>query len=328
MRILVYGAGNIGSLYAGLLRHAGHEVSILARGERLATIREVGIELEDSATGERTTARPRVVERLEPDDAYDFILVAMGREHVLEVLPVLAQNRTRSVLFLGNNAAGPKALVDALGTKRVLLGFPGAAGVPSDHAICYLILAKGDQPTTIGELDGSFSPRLRKIASALESARFPVAMCDQIDAWLRTHAAEILPTAYALYMAADDAQRLARTRDALVLMIRAIREGYRVLRAAGVAIVPRKHRIFEWLPEPILVAIAKRMVSDESATIKLGHGVAARQEMALLAADFAALAAKTSVETPALKRLAEYGDPAVEPITDGSHELRLRWRTA
>ncbi|NOQ84098.1 MAG: hypothetical protein GQ551_08820 [Myxococcales bacterium] len=34
MRILVYGAGNIGSLYAGLLSHAGHDVSILARGER------------------------------------------------------------------------------------------------------------------------------------------------------------------------------------------------------------------------------------------------------------------------------------------------------
>ena len=326
MRILVYGAGNIGSLYGGLLSHAGHEVSILTRGERLATIREVGIELEDFATGERTTARPSVVEQLAPDDAYELILVAMGWEHVLEVLPALAQNGSQSVLFLGNNAAGPKALVDALGTNRVLLGFPGAAGVPSDHAIRYLILARGDQPTTIGELDGSFSPRLRKIASALESARFPVEMCDQMDAWLKTHAAEILPTAYALYMAAEDAQRLARTRDALVLMIRAIREGHRVLRAAGVPIVPRKHRIFEWLPEPILVAIAKRMVSDESASIKIGHGVAARKEMELLAADFAALAAKTSVETPALERLARYGDPAVEPIADGSRKLRLRWR--
>ncbi len=47
------------------------------------------------------------------------------------------------------------------------------------------------------------------------------------------------------------------------------------------------HRIFEWLSEPILVAIAGRMVSDESATIRVGHGVAARQEMKLLAASFA-----------------------------------------
>lgn len=220
MRILVYDAGNIGSLYAALLSDAGHEVSILARGKRLATIAEVGIELEDFATGKRTTARPKVVERLELNDVYDLILVAIGREHVSEVLPVLAANRSPSVLFLGNNPAGPKALVDALGADRVLLGFPGAAGVPGDRGIRYLILKKADQPTTIGELDGSSSPRLRAIASALESAGFPVAICDQMDAWLKTHAAEILPTAYALYMAAGDAQRLARTRDALVLMIR------------------------------------------------------------------------------------------------------------
>ncbi len=107
-------------------------------------------------------------------------------------------------------------------------------------------------------------------------------------------------------------------------MIRAIREGYRVLRAAGVPIVPASHRIFEWLPEPILVAIAGRMVSDESATIKVGPGVAARQEMKLLAADFAAIAAKTSVKTPALERLATHLDPTVHPIADGSRELRLR----
>lgn len=325
MRILVYGAGNIGSLYAGLLSRAGYDVSIIARGERLLTIRDAGIALEDFASGERTTAHPRVVERLEPDDNYTLILVAMGREQALGVLPALARNSSESVLFFGNNVAGPKALVDALGAGRVLLGFPGAAGVPFDHAIRYLILKKADQPTTIGELDGSSSPRLRSIASALESAGFPAAMSDRIDAWLKTHAAEILPTAYALYAADGDARRLARTRDALVLMIRAIRESYRVLRAAGVPIEPRSHRIFEWLPEPILVVIAKRMAFDESATIKIGHGLAARHEMKRLAADFAAIAAKTSVQTPALTRLARYADPSCEPMADGSRELRLRF---
>ena len=65
MRILVYGAGNIGGLYAGVLSRAGHEVSILARGTRLAAIRDAGIELEDFASGERTTTHPTVIEQLE-----------------------------------------------------------------------------------------------------------------------------------------------------------------------------------------------------------------------------------------------------------------------
>lgn len=321
----MYGAGNIGSLYAGLLSRVGHDVSILARGERLAAIAEAGIVLEDFTTGKRTTARARPITELKADDNYDWILVAVGREHVFDVLPVLAENHTESALFFGNSAAGPGALVEALGASRVLLGFPGAAGIPSDGAVRYLILKKADQPTTLGELDGSESPRLQLIASALKGAGFPVAVSRHIDAWLKTHVAEILPTAYALYMADADAERLARTRDALVLMARGIREGYRVLSAADIPIVPPHHKVFEWLPERVLVAIMKRMLSNESATIKIGHAMAARKEMALLAADFAAIAAATSVETPVLERLAKHLDPAVQPIADGSRELRLHW---
>ena len=43
MKILVYGAGNLGSLYAAKLKDAGHDVTILARGKRLHSIREHGI---------------------------------------------------------------------------------------------------------------------------------------------------------------------------------------------------------------------------------------------------------------------------------------------
>jgi len=48
MKILVHGAGNIGSLYAGLLKESGQDVSILAREKRLDDIREHGIQLDES----------------------------------------------------------------------------------------------------------------------------------------------------------------------------------------------------------------------------------------------------------------------------------------
>lgn len=326
MRILVYGAGNIGRVYAGLLSHAGHEVSILARGPRLLQLRKDGIKLEDFVTGRKTTAHPPVVDQLAPHDTYDLVLVALGRDHVEEVLPILAQNpNTPSVMFFGNNAAGPQALVDALGKKRVLLGFPGAAGIPIDGGIRYVITSAQEQPTTIGELDGNLTPRLSAIAEALRGAGFNVAVSRQMEAWLQTHAAEILPTAYALYMTAEDPQRLARTRDALVLMVRAIREGYRILRANRIPLVPRRHHIFRWIPEPILVALMKRIVSSEVTKIKVGHVSAARKEMALLSQDLNRLAQKTSIDTPALQRLARHLDPAVAPLPDGSEELPLKW---
>jgi len=43
LRILVLGAGVIGSVYAGKLLQAGHEVVLLARGPRLSDLRNNGL---------------------------------------------------------------------------------------------------------------------------------------------------------------------------------------------------------------------------------------------------------------------------------------------
>jgi threonine dehydrogenase-like Zn-dependent dehydrogenase len=108
MKILVYGAGVIGSLYAARLREAGQEVSILARGQRLADLREHGIVLEGAITGHRTTTHVGAVQQLAPEDTCDLVIVAVPKNHVSEVLPALAANRHMpNVLFMGNNAAGP-----------------------------------------------------------------------------------------------------------------------------------------------------------------------------------------------------------------------------
>lgn len=64
MKILVYGAGNLGSLYAALLHESGQDVSVLARGKRLDEVRELGIRLEDFGSGNQTTTHVKTVERL------------------------------------------------------------------------------------------------------------------------------------------------------------------------------------------------------------------------------------------------------------------------
>ena len=51
MKILVYGAGVIGTLYAARLRQGGHLVTLLARNQRLADIRRYGLALEDIVSG-------------------------------------------------------------------------------------------------------------------------------------------------------------------------------------------------------------------------------------------------------------------------------------
>ncbi len=307
MRILIYGAGNIGCLYAAKLAQSGEDVAILARGDRYDTLCDHGITLQHGVSGERTTTSVSVVNRLDPGDAYDLVLVVLPKPALAEVLPILAANgRTPSVMFFGNNASGPEPMISALGRERVLLGFPGAAAIPHDRTIRYVITSRREQPTTIGELDGGRSERIAAIASALEGAGFPASICANMDAWLKTHVAKILPTAGALFYAGGHAEQLATNREALRLMVRAIREGLEVLRANDIPITPSNHRVLQWLPESLIVFIMKRMFSGDTIAIKVGHVEHAHRELQLLAQEFRSLNAATRLPTPAMDRLFEH----------------------
>ncbi len=328
MNILIHGAGVLGSLYAARLQEAGQDVSILARGQRLADIHEHGIALEDVTTKHRTTTRINIVEQLAPEDAYDLVVVLVPKNHVSEVLPALAANRhTPNVLFMGNNAAGPDEIIEALGRERVLLGFPGAGGTREGYVVRY-IAASGRKRfrITIGELDGRTTPRLERIAETFEGAGVPVTISPKMDAWLKTHVAFILPIGGALYMAGCDNYRLARTRDAVVLMIRATHEGFRVLRTLGITITPSSLKIFEWIPEPILVALIQRRLNSEDVKAAFGHAKAAREEGKQLRNEFRALVHSASVPTPTMDQLRMYVDQMVPPVPEGSAEIPVDWR--
>ena len=303
MNILVIGAGPIGSLYAAKLQEAGNDVAILARGRRSLAMNEHGIILEDGASGRRSTTRVRVIEVLEPSDPYDLVMVIMAGHHIPAILPHLAANNlTPNILFMFNNVAGSAMMVDALGPERVLLGFPGAAGYQTENVLRYVIVSRREQPTTVGEMDGRITPRLKSIEAALEEAGFPAAVSSNMNAWLKTHAAEIVPTAGALYMEDCRLSRLAASGHALDLTIRAIRENYRILRAGGTPITPGNHSVFGWLPVSLLRRIIRKQLSNELAELKIGHARSATREMKLLADELRKLA-EGKCATPAMNEL-------------------------
>ncbi|TET49728.1 MAG: ketopantoate reductase family protein, partial [Anaerolineales bacterium] len=293
-RILVYGAGPLGTLFAARLQRGGNDVSLLARGQRLEQLREHGIVLEDLVTKERTTTLVNVVEELAPDDAYDLVLVIMRKNNALIILPVLAGNEnTPNVLFLMNNAAGPGELTEALGDERVLIGFPGSVGYREGHVV-HVLTGNEDEAASVpfGEVDGRIADRTRAVASIIDSAPgLQAEIRTDMDAWLKYHVALLFPSlAPALRMCGVDNYRMSRTRDGIVLAIRAIKEGFRALRALRLPITPPKLRLFASLPEPILVAVLRRYLGNElmeAALVK--HARAAHSEVVHLADEFLAL---------------------------------------
>ena len=128
MRVLVFGAGVIGSVYAGSLLRAGHDVVLLARGPRLVDLQTHGLILEDAESGQRSVVPVPSVGELAPDDRFDLVLVPVRAEQLRSTLPVLTSMTDDSdVLFFGNTANRRAELTAALGS-RVLFGFPAAGG--------------------------------------------------------------------------------------------------------------------------------------------------------------------------------------------------------
>jgi 2-dehydropantoate 2-reductase len=303
LKILVFGAGVLGSLYAGRLAAAGQDVALLARGARLNQLQRDGLVLLDDENGTEERPHVRVVSEIRPGEAYDLVIVAVRAEQLAAALPTLAVNRrVPCVLFFQNRASGPEALIDAVGVERVLLGFPGASGSFEAEMVRYRLIPQ--QETTLGELSGNITPRLREIAEILRAAGFAVALSPNMDAWLKTHAVFVTAIAGAIYEAGGTCAALISQPGGIARLVRAVRQGFRALRTRGVPIAPVKlDLLFCWLPLPIPVAYWRRYLAQPAAELIFArHARAAPAEMLELVKQLSELVQISVASAPDLSR--------------------------
>lgn len=203
MRICVVGAGAIGGLLSVRLATSGQHVSVLARGEHLATIRSQGLTLvePDGST--------LVATDLDADDdlahfgPQDLVILALKAHQIVEIadrLELLYDNDT-VVLPLQNGIPwwffqkfpGPYEgrTIQALDPNGVLSRhipverIVGAIAYPAADrdAPGIIRLVEGDR-FPVGELDGERSPRVQEIASVLSAAGFKSRVLSDIRAHL------------------------------------------------------------------------------------------------------------------------------------------------
>jgi len=308
LKILVYGAGVLGSLYAVRLQQAGQDVTILARGQRFQDIEKYGIVLEHALNHHKETVPVESVEHLDGRDRYDLIIVLVRKNQVASVLPVLAANQhTPNILFMVNNPSGYDEWINAVGSERLLLGFPGAGGTRIGPLVRYVVVSRLLQPTTFGEINGAASPRIREIMEAFRAAGFPVAFTPNMNAWQKTHVAWVSPVANAIYGVNGDHHKLARSPQIVHLLVRGVREGFQVLKHLQIPITPVKLRMWEYLSEDLLVRLICRWAdTNHFKTVAVEHTLAAADEMRQLAHEFKTLVALTPINTPALDELRSY----------------------
>jgi len=309
MKTLIFGAGPLGSLYAHLLHQSGADVSVLARGERYSWLKENGLVLQNEITGHKDSSQVNVVNKLKPSDEYDLVIVFVRKNKLSPVIEVLAASHgVKNVLFMGNNALGFDECLKRLPVEKVLFGFPGAGGGIHAQVVHYADREKPNgerKAVTIGEVDGRNKERTLAIKSLFESAGVPVDLTTDIDGWLKYHVALVSPLVGALYEHNCDNYQAAKDKETLRALVRAAKEGGRVLKQLGYSKrQPFQFNLFYWLPEFMNMMAVKGLLESKFAEVAFAmHAKAARDEMKDLAYDFKELITKTSVDTPNIDAL-------------------------
>ncbi len=304
-RILVIGAGVNGSICAVGLHNAGGDVTILARGKRYEEIRDGGIVIEDPFKNTCSLTKVPVINRLDPEDCYDYILVVIRKNQVTDLLPVLARNRSSNVVFMVNNPSGPDEFTRVLGRERVMLGFVFGAG-KRDGSVIRAISGFGGSrnASPFGELDGRITPRLTRLIGILCQAGLAAEESTDISDYLATHAAFVAPLAHLIIKHGCDTYALARSPADLKLLIDALRETLEVLRAAGFKIIPPRATVVRIIPRFVLVAAMRILLATKFAEVGGGwHCSQAPDEMHQLGVELMALVEKSGLPAPALRKV-------------------------
>ena len=306
MRVLIYGAGVIGSFYAAQLFSAGYDVTILARGKRLEDIKKHGIVIEHFLQKQQTATNVPCIDKLEKNDVYDFIFVIMQKNQIYSILPNLKENRfCNNIVFFGNNGTGGDEFIQSLDKERVILGFPSVGGKREGHKV--IVAYNENSSITIGELDGIVSRRLVDIATIFDRAGIMVKTSDDIDSWLKYHIALVSPLANGVHMAEKNGYELGENKEAMLLMINAIKEGFKALKVLKYPIRPKRMRTLYYYPNFLIIRLLKKTIGTEVGKLVLReHAITAKEEMKKIADEFQEIIKESGIKTPAINELYEY----------------------
>ncbi len=183
VKIAVVGTGAMGSVYAGLLASAGHEVWAVDRWqEHVDAIRERGLRVE-GASGDRVVRVRATTDAAEVGEA-ELVLIAtkaMDVKAASESARVLVGPGTL-VLSFQNGLGGPDIAASILGEKRVAIGVAGGFGASIVEP--GRVHHHGLELLRLGERNGPATPRVEAIAQVWRAAGFNVQTDDDVDRFI------------------------------------------------------------------------------------------------------------------------------------------------
>ena len=284
MRILIYGAGVIGSLYAVIFSNAGYDVSIYARGPRLEKLRSKGLLYLENKNIKK--ARVKLCSKLSDTDIYDFIFLTVRNDQLKKALTELRTNKSKCIVTMVNNLFEYQELEKIAGMGRILPAFPGAGGSITDDILYASLTPRFIQLTTFGEITGVKTKRSKYLAKIFKKSKIPYKEIRDMYKWQLCHLAMVIPIADAYYEAVCP-KKVGLEKNILQKTAKRLKRNFIFLKKDLGEISPWKLNIFIVVPVKIL-AFALRFLFKSSFSDKFmyWHSMKARSEMIGLHREF------------------------------------------
>lgn len=238
-RVLVAGAGAVGSVLGGLLARAGSSVTLLGRRPHLEAIRANGLVLDGLFGSHRVTDLDCVGEAAALRGPYATVLLTVKSYDTAAMAALVAPHLAAGglLLVLQNGLGNLETAARAVGADRVL----GArvifgAEVLAPGRVQVTVYA---EPVLIGSLppdDGRLRAEAARWAARLAAAGIPAAPTDALlaELWAKVlYSAALNPLGALLGLTYG---QLAAEPDARAIMDAVIEEAFAVARAEGVAL--------------------------------------------------------------------------------------------
>ncbi|MFV0519672.1 MAG: ketopantoate reductase family protein [Lachnospirales bacterium] len=277
MKLLIYGAGVIGSHYAARLTETGFDVSILARGKRLAELYLNGFRYKK---GEIVLSSDvTVIETLNRDDYYDYIFLTVREEQLYEALQELHDNVSPTIVTMVNTIELYENLELLCGKGKLLPAFPGAGGGFSDGVLDAEFTPAFIQPTTFGEIDGVYSQRSKILKGIFKKANISCQIVGNMHMWQVCHLAMVVPLADAYYNTLNP-KNVGNDKAVVRVVAQELRENFRDLHKNNKQITPFKLNIFRLCPNRLLALLLAFVYRSNFADkFMYRHSINAKSEM-------------------------------------------------
>lgn len=289
MKILIIGAGVLGSNLAHSLKK-GNDITILAKGQTYQNLKENGLIIKHKF-GKKIVDYFKVIKTLEENDIYDVIFVVTRYSSLESITPILKQNKSKNIVFVGNNITVEKQ--EKIPNKNIFFAFFMAAGKKENGMIHSICLNK----ITIGRTDGKdvSNPFFKSI---FKDTKIKVIIENKMNDYLKSHACAVLPLVFASYKTNGDLKQIKHDKKYSLKLMDAIIEEYEVLKKLGYEILS-KGEYENCVEKKNLCAFLYRfMFSNFIGKLCISdHAMSAKEEFLLLEQEFEKLKEEAKLET-------------------------------